>query len=144
MVRALYMRESDLLLGTGAAAVDFAIQATGITLTPDQGLERLNTLKKAGKFVDMPDPEWSLEINFAVMMTTTAGETSLFDYLLEHNTEEVDCIYRPESGGDGYSFRVKLATAGIGGDQGAFATQSVTLGVIGQPVKVPAEEPAAG
>lgn len=140
----VYMKESDLYLGTEAEGTDFAIQLTSITLTPDAAVERFNTLKREGKYAEVGDPEWNLELGYAVGVNNAAtpADVILADYLLEHHGEEVPFTFRPVSGGEGYSGTVRLVVGGVGGDQGSFATQSVTLPVIGQPEKVAAPVPA--
>lgn len=130
--RPIILKNTDLQLGSEADGTDFGIQLTSITLSADVATERLKTVKPAGRFSAVDDPEYSLELGYVFGSDPEGAEPALGDYLMEHNGEEVDFTFRPLSGGPPvYSGRCTLVAGSIGGDQGAFSTQYVTLPVEG-------------
>ncbi len=58
---------------------------------------------------------------------------SLANYLLEHEGEEVVCLFEPKAGGQAFGAILVLAPPTIGGDVDAVATSEVVLGVVGKP-----------
>ena len=63
---------------------------------------------------------------------------ALGDYLFENHGEKVPFLFRPVSGGRGWSGVVTLQAGGTGGEQGNFSEQSVELPLDGQPTRVAA------
>lgn len=131
----IVLKNADLLLGAEATGTDFGIQLTSITLTADVATERIKTVKKEGRFSSVDDPEWSLDLGYLYGHDTDGVTQALADYLLANNGTQVPFTFRPISGGSPvYSGTCTLVAGSIGGDQGAFSTQSVSLPVEGQPV----------
>lgn len=127
----LYMKDVDLVLGDDATGQNFKCQLRSVTLTPDANIERIKTLCPTGQFANVDDPEWNLELGY-LYGTDDAGQ-SLADYLLENSGQQVDFQFAPISGGAGYQGTVTLVPGPIGGEQGSFSEQSVSLPVDGQP-----------
>lgn len=135
----IVIKNADLVLGDEASGTDYAIELNSIALTPDVSPERIKTAKPEGRFSSVDDPEWNLDLGYVYGKRDTAdGVPSLADYLMDHVGEQIPFTFRPKTGGDGYSGTVTLLPGAIGGDQGAFSTQSVSLPVEGQPTKVAA------
>lgn len=135
-----------LRLGDEATGTDFAIQLTSVTLTPDVATERLKTLKPAGRYSSVDDPEWSLDLGYAYGYDDAgAAALALSSYLLENNGEQVPFSFEPIAalvGAPKYDGTVSLVAGALGGDQGAFSTQSVSLPVEGQPTVSTVTAPA--
>lgn len=133
----IVIKDADLILGDEATGTDFGIQLTSIVLTPDVATERIKTAKPAGRFSSVDDPEWSMDLGYVYGYDDTTAESALAAYLLANNGTQVPFTLRPISGLVGapeITGTVTLVAGGIGGDQGAFSTQSVSLPVEGQPV----------
>lgn len=132
----IVIKNADLVLGDEASGTDYAIELNSIALTPDVSPERIKTAKPEGRFSSVDDPEWNLDLGY-VYGKNDEG-VSLADYLMDHVGEVISFTFRPVSGGDGYTGDVTLLPGAIGGDQGSFSTQSVSLPVEGQPEKLAA------
>lgn len=128
----LYMKDVDLILGDEATGTDYACQLRSVTLTPDTNVERIKTLCPDGQFSNVDDPEWNLDLGY--LMGTDPDNGSLADYLLENSGEKVAFFFAPSAGEEpGYQGMVTLVPGPIGGEQGSFSEQSVSLPVDGQP-----------
>lgn len=131
----IVLKNADLILGDEATGTDFAVQLTSVTLTADVATERIKTIKPEGRFASVDDPEWTLELGYVYGRdnTTAPVATVIADYLLDNNGEQVPFTFRPISGGPPvYTGQCRLVAGSIGGDQGAFSTQTVSLPVDGQ------------
>lgn len=140
MFQPIVIKNADLFLGTEADGTDYAIELTSIALTPDVSPERIKTCKPEGRFSSVDDPEWNLDLGYVYGKygTGDAGKVSLADYLLAHVGEQIPFTFRPKTGEGGYTGVCTLLPGAIGGDQGAFSTQSISLPVEGQPEPVAA------
>ncbi len=134
--RPIYMRNVDLILG-GDDGENFKCQLRSVKLSPNVNITRIKTLCPTGQYSNVDDPEWSLELGYLYGVSDTAGE-ALADYLLTHMGEQVPFEFRPIAGQAGYEGVVTVVPGPIGGDQGSFSEQSVTLPVEGQPAPVAA------
>lgn len=130
----LYMKDVDLILGDEATGTNFKCQLRSVTLTPDVNVERIKTLCPTGQFSNVDDAEWSLELGYLYGTDDTTPAEALANYLLTNAGDQVDFFFAPISGGDGYSGTVTLVPGPLGGEQGSFSEQSVSLPVDGQPV----------
>lgn len=129
-----YAKNVDLILGEEATGFNFKCQLRSVTLTPDVNTERIKTLCPDGQFSNVDDPEWSLELGYLYgNVTSTDGTQSLADFLLENMGNKVPFFYAPRAGGAGYTGMVTVLPGPIGGEQGGFSEQSVSLPVDGQP-----------
>jgi hypothetical protein len=135
----IVIKNADLFLGSEADGTDYAIELTSIALTPDVSPERIKTAKPEGRFSSVDDPEWNLDLGYVYGKYGTGDTTvSLADYLMAHVGEQIEFTFRPKTQEAGYTGTVTLVPGAIGGDQGAFSNQSVSLPVEGQPTAVDA------
>lgn len=136
MYRPIVLKNADLILGSEGDGTDFGLQLTSITATPDVATERIKTVKPEGRFASVDDPEWSLDLGYLYGYDDAgAVEQAFSSYLLMHNGEIVPFIFRPlhaVAGSPEYTGEVHLVAGPLGGDQGAFSTQTVSLPVEGQ------------
>lgn len=132
----LYMRDVDFILGDASTDQNFKCQLRSVTLTPDTNIERIKTLCPTGQFANVDDPEWNLETGY--LMGTDTDAASFADFLLENAGEKMSFWFAPVAGGPGYTGTVTIVPGPIGGEQGSFSEQSVSLPLDGQP------EPWAG
>lgn len=136
----IMMKDVDLVLGDEATAVNFACQVRTVKLTPNASVEKMKTLCPAGRYADVDDPEWDLEIGYAYGRDNGVepAVTILADFLLSNHGTKVPFVFRPRAGGVGYRGEVTLLSGEIGGSQGSWMESSVTLPVTGQPERVAA------
>lgn len=134
----IVIKNADLFLGSEADGTDYAIELNSIALTPDVSPERIKTAKPAGRFSSVDDPEWNLDLGYVYGKRGEGEDLSLADYLMDHVGDVIEFTFRPKTGEAGYTGEVTLLPGAIGGDQGSFSTQSVSLPVEGQPTKVAA------
>lgn len=128
---------AELVLADSETTFDCELRA--LTVTPNS--EWLNTLCPPGSW---PDVTWTLDLTYLPGTTSLvdgAGDTvaaeTLDQYLFDHYGEHVDFIawpYGPTI--PGYTGIVSLAPGGIGGTQGEWPEQSVSLPIDGQPEQV--------
>ena len=133
----IYMRDVDLILGPTLTGKNYKCQLRSVTLTPDVNVTRIKTLCPTGQYSASDDPEWSLDLGYLYGVSDTADE-ALADFLLEHGGEQMEFTFRPVAAGAGYTGTVTIIPGPIGGEQGSFSEQSVSLPVQGQPTSVAA------
>lgn len=136
----IFMKDVDLILGDEATPKNFKCQLRSVELTPDTNIERTRTMCPDGQFAEVDDPEWTLSLGY-LNGDEDGTQGALADYLLTNKGTKVDFLFRPRSGGKGYSGEVTLLAGSIGGSQGSFSEGSVDLPVDGQPVAVAAVTP---
>lgn len=131
----IIMKDVVLVFGsdeTGGTA--FQCQARSVTLNPDVNIQRTKTLCPTGQFSDVDTPEWTLEVGYLYGTSDVpATEPAFADFLLENQGVKMNVFFRPVAGGAGYQVSATLLPGGIGGEQGSFSEQSVSLPVDGQP-----------
>lgn len=127
----LYMKDVDLILGDESTGTNYKCQLRSVVLTPDVNVERIKTLCPDGQFSNVDDPEWNLDIGY--LMGTDSADPSLADFLLENQGEQMPFYFAPIAGGAGYTGEVTAVPGPIGGDQGSFSEQTVSLPIDGQP-----------
>lgn len=138
-MRRIFMKHSDLILGDEATGDNFKCQLKSIALTPETNIVKSKSLCPDGQRAEQESPEWTLELGYFVEESEADDlAEALADYLFDHQGEKVGFVFRPISGGKGWSGTVTLQAGGVGGEVGAFAEQSVQLPLDGQPVRVPA------
>lgn len=127
-------KDVDLILGDEADGPNFKCQVRSVTLTPDTNIERIKTLCPTGQFASVSDPEWSLELGY-LYGKTDGTDQALARFLLENQGDQMPFVFRPWSGDDdeGYKGIVTIIPGPIGGEEGSFSEQSVSLPVEGQP-----------
>lgn len=142
MFKPYVMKNVDLILGDEATGPNFKCQIRGVKLTPNVNVIRTKTACPTGQYSDVDDPEWTADLTY--LYGDDDGEATvvevLADFLLEHAGEELPFLFRPRSGGRGYSGRLKAIPGVIGGDYGQFSENTVSLPIEGQPVPVDAPD----
>jgi len=136
MFKPIMMKDVDLILGDESTGPNFKCQARSVTLKPNASMQRMKTLCPDGRYADVDDPEWDLEIGYAYGYDDGQADvtTVLADFLMANHGTKVDFTFRPRAGGIGYSGEVTIMAGPIGGSQGAWMEGSVTLPLDGQPV----------
>ena len=131
----LYMKNVDLILGDESTGTNFKCQLRSVTLTPDTNITRTKTLCPEGQFANVDDPEWNLELGYLYGRDVETAQAALARYLLENQGDKVPFSFSPWAGDttEGYTGQVTLVPGAIGGEQGGFSEQSVSLPVDGQP-----------
>lgn len=130
----VYMKDVNLILGDEATGTDYKIELTSVAITPDSNITRIKTLAPAGQFANVDSAEWNLDLSYLGGSYDVADAlVSLQDYLLASAGQKVPFFFAPKAGGKGYQGTVTLVPGPIGGDQGSFSSQSVSLPVDGQP-----------
>jgi len=130
-VTPLVLKNVTLTIGTDGYekhvdAVTFTPSASSVTWT---GLAN-NT------FTDVSTATWVLTLNYAQDWTTV---NSLSAYLFANEGLTKAVVFKPTNGsGPSFTADVVVTPGAIGGAVNAYSTASVTLGVNGKPVLVPA------
>ncbi|WP_293787072.1 hypothetical protein [uncultured Aeromicrobium sp.] len=141
----LYMKNVDLVLGDEATGTNFKCQLRSVTLTPDTSVTKIKTLCPTGQYADTDEPEWDLELGYLYGRDTEDARKALARFLLENAGQKMPFEFLPWSGDqtEGYTGTVTIVPGPIGGEQGSFSEQSVTLPLDGQPKPI-GEAPAPG
>jgi hypothetical protein len=115
---------------------DFAAAISSAMLTPSASTVVFKGLKNDAVFTDVTSATWTLALTYA-QDWVTAG--SLSNYLFTNEGEIKDAVLKPQSGiGPSFSVEIIITPGAIGGAVDQTATATVTLGVQGKPVLVPA------
>lgn len=117
------------------AADSYEKHVSGVTITPSTGTVSFNGLTPDATFTFPTATTWGAQLDYAQDWETA---NSLSRYLFDHAGEQVTMLFEPKAGGLGWQVDVFIAPGQIGGQVNAVATASVTLGVVGKPVPVPA------
>lgn len=135
MFKPIMMKDVDLILGDESTGTNFKCQMRSITLKPNVSVQKLKTLCPDGRYADVDDPEWDLELGYAYGEDDGTATTTevLAEFLLENSGTKKPFAFRPRSGGKGYKGIVTLLPGPVGGSQGAWMEGSVTLPLEGQP-----------
>jgi hypothetical protein len=139
-------KDVDLILGDEVDGPNFKCQLRSVVLTPDTDIERIKTLCPSGQFASVSDPEWSLELGYLYGKDDSDPAAALARFLLDNSGLQVPFVFRPWSGDDqeGYKGVVTCVPGPIGGEEGSFSEQSVSLPVEGQPEPLTATVAATG
>lgn len=138
-MKRIFMKDVDLILGDEATGDNFKCQLKSVALTPETNTVKSKSLCPDGQRAEMEDPEWTLSLGyFEEEAEATDTVEALGDYLFENHGDKVPFLFRPMSGGRGWSGTVTLQAGGTGGEQGNFSEQSVELPLDGQPTRVAA------
>jgi hypothetical protein len=118
------------------AADDYAAALSQAVFTPSASIQTFKGLKAGAVFTDVGAATWSLDISFAQDWNEP---DSLSVYLFENEGTTVAATFEPQDGiGDSFTASVVLTPGAIGGSVDSYATATVSLGVVGKPVRVPA------
>lgn len=130
-VQPIVLRDVIATIGTDS----YEKHVSGVTITPSTGTTTWNGLTPDSTFTFPTATTWTVQLDYAQDWETA---NSLSRYLFDHEGEQVTMLFEPVAGGLGWQVDVFIAPGSIGGQVNAVATGSVTLGVVGKPVPVPA------
>lgn len=117
------------------AVDDYEKHVSGVSIVPTTGSVTWNGLNPDAAFNFPTSTTWAAQLDYAQDWDTA---NSLSRYLFDHEGEKVTMLFEPVRGGLGWEVEVSIAPGSIGGQVNAVATATVTLGVNGRPVPVPA------
>lgn len=133
-VKPIVMRDCVLKI----AADNYEKHVSGVSFDPSTGTVTWNGLTPDASFTFPTASTWGAKLDYAQDWETP---DSLSIYLYEHEGEQVDMTFEPKAGGLGWKVTVFIAPGSIGGQVNSVATASVSLGVLGKPIPVPAPVP---
>lgn len=123
----------DVVFEVGAD--DYAAHVSQVEFTPDAATITWKGLSPDAVFTDVATPTWTCTVSYIQDWTPTGFST----YLFNHVGESVEVTFKPVSGsGPSFTAEIILTSGVIGGSIEQYAAASVTLGVKGRPVLVPA------
>ena len=117
------------------AADDYAAAITAMTITPTSSQITIKGLKPSATFSDATTPTWTCAVSY---IQDWENEESFANYLFDHAGETVSATIEPVTGGTGWDVDLILTPGDIGGAVDAYGVATVTLGISGKPVRVPA------
>lgn len=124
-------KDAVLTIGTDT----YEKHVSNVQLTPSVDVVKWQSVTPAGSFQDTTTPVWTLELELAQDWTTT---NALAAYLLANSGLQKTVIYGPQGSTVGkpkFTFDVMITPGPIGGKVNEVQLSTVTLAVIGQPVK---------
>lgn len=130
-VKPVYLDNSSLIM----KSLDYAAAASKISCEPQTATATFRGMKRNARFTHTSVESWVLNIDFAQDFETAGS----FSTVLHDNQGKTETIqFAPVEGGQLWEVEVQLVPGGIGGQVGAHATSSISLGVQGEPRKVTA------
>jgi hypothetical protein len=128
------LKDVVLTLGDAAAGDDYAAHVSTVTFVPATSAVTWQGLSPDASFTDSTAPSWSCTLTYA---QDWEDPTSLANYLFENAGDRVPATFVPRNGlSPSFTATVILVAGTIGGDVNTVAVATVTLGVVGEPVKV--------
>lgn len=136
----IFIKNVDLVLGDPVTGDNFKCQLRSINLDPDTNIVKIKTACPEGQYAQVEDPEWTLGLGYLAgnMVGTGTGPAALTEFLFDHKGEQMPFLFRPKSGGAGWSGTVTVVAGGVGGDVGGYSEKTVSLALTGQPAKLAA------
>ena len=123
----------DVLLSLGTDSYEKHVSA--VEFVPTAQIVNWKGLNPTSKFSFPTDATWVCNLTYAQDWETL---NSLSRYLLENAGEEVAATFEPVNGGAGFTATLIIVPGAIGGPVDSVAVATVSLGVKGTPVYVPA------
>lgn len=117
---------------------NYEAHVSSVTFTPQMSPVTWQGLTPASAFSDASNPVWQCTISFAQDWTTT---NSLAQYLLTNAGQQKTVVFNPQGATTGkpvFTATLIIAPGQIGGDVNTVQTATVTMGVVGAPVKTAA------
>ena len=114
---------------------EYQHHVSGVVFTPTSSVVTWVGITPASAFSDGSTPSWGCQVNYAQDWTTP---NSFSQYLLEHAGETKAVVFEPIAGGPSFTADLIIAAGPIGGETNTVQVGTVTLGVVGEPVLVPA------
>lgn len=122
----------DVVFEVGAD--DYAAHVSQVEFTPEASTITWKGLTPDATFTDVASATWTCTISYVQDWSATG----LSRYLYEHEGDTVAVEFTPVNGGPAFTADVIIVPGAIGGSVDSFAAGSVTLGVQGRPLLVPA------
>lgn len=130
------LKDVDLEFDPAGVDHNFKAHVSTVQFVPTSSTSTWKGLAPSAVFTFGQKATWTCRMDFAQDWETT---NSLAQYLLANEGEEVDVSFTPRSGqGPSFTATLILAAPPIGGTVDQAAVGSVTHGVKGKPVLVPA------
>lgn len=126
----------DVIFQVGTDSYEAAVSS--VKFVPSYPVSKWKGLTPASVFSDTGIPEWVATIDFAQDWLTT---NSLSQYLLTNAGTQKVVVFKPQGTTTGkpiFTATLVIKSGDIGGTVDAFMTSSVSMEVIGQPVKTTA------
>lgn len=116
-------------------ADDYEAHVSSVTFTPATSTVTWQGITPSASFTDTTSPSWTCALAYAQDWTTP---NSLSQYLLDNVGERVTMVFQPQGAMTGdpmFTATVIVAPGPIGGAVNTVQVGTVTLGVVGTPVK---------
>lgn len=126
----------DVILTIGENGDTYEKHVSGVTFTPTASAITWRGLSPNAVFTDPGSVTWSCALNYVQDWDTA---NSLSQFLFDNEGQTVTMEFKPKSGsGPSFTADVIIIPGAIGGQVNTYAATTVTLGVQGRPVLVPA------
>ncbi|CCH79085.1 hypothetical protein BN12_40055 [Nostocoides japonicum T1-X7] len=125
------LRDVVMTIGTD----DYAKHLSTVKFAPAYDTVKWQGLTPDASFTDLSNPTWTCAISYAQDWET---EDSLAQYLLENAGQQKVAVFKPKGAATGkpvFTATLTIVPGDIGGDVNTVQTSTVTLGVVGAPVK---------
>jgi hypothetical protein len=117
------------------AADNYEAHVSTVEFVPTSSVVNWKGLKPSAVFSFGTTATWVCNLSYAQDWETAS---SLSQYLFENEGEEIAVTFEPVNGGAGFTATLIVAPGSIGGAVDTVGVASVSLGVKGKPVLVPA------
>jgi hypothetical protein len=124
---------TDVLLTVGTE--DYEAHVSQVEFTPASTTVSWKGLTPASVHTFGATATWTVTLAYAQDWVTV---NSLSQYLFNNEGDTVTMTFKPKAGGPGFTADIIITPGAIGGTVDAVAVATVTLGVSGKPVLVPA------
>lgn len=114
---------------------DYEAHVSTVQFVPNMSVVTWQGLTPSAAFTDTTAPTWTCAITYAQDWSTS---NSLAQYLLDHAGEKKTVVFKPQGATTGkpvFTAELMIAPGPIGGDVNTVQVGSVTMGVVGEPVK---------
>lgn len=123
----------DMILSVGTDSYEQAVSS--VQFVPSSSTVTWQGGTPASTFTDQTTPSWTCTLGYAQDWTTV---NSLAQYLLANAGQQKAVVFKPQgiaTGKPSFAATLIIAPGPIGGDVNTVQVATVTLGVIGAPVK---------
>lgn len=117
-------------VGSSTGTGDFEKHVSQVQFDPSSSVQTWKGLTPTSVFSAGTAATWTCTLSYAQDWETT---NSLSKFLYDNEGEEIDVLFEPVSGGQGWEATIIVAPGSIGGTVDSYATATVTLGVVGRP-----------
>ncbi|HEY9494605.1 MAG TPA: hypothetical protein VIR15_07115 [Intrasporangium sp.] len=114
---------------------DYEKHVSSVTFTPAMSVVTWTPISPSGVFSDSTSPSWTCAVEYAQDWTTA---DSLSQYLMDNAGQTKTVIFKPlgaTTGDPTFTATVIIAPGPIGGAVNTVQTGTVTMGVVGEPVR---------